>query len=371
MKKGKKQKRKIAFKVVIAFVLLALVIIIVAAVIKTRNDLSVANVINAIGTMWEKSETTDEFEYERSESAMPLDGGFVTVSNGGIRTYNSAGKENLVSSFTMQNPTLAVSGAYAAAYDIGGYIVKIFDTDNIVREIETENPIISADLNEKGWLALCTQETGYSSSATVYNESGTAVYKWSSGEGYVFSAKVYDNNSKMALLVLDADGTSFVRLALNSEEETGRFSLPGRVIVDFGFVGNGISLITDLGIVFLNKDGEKNAEYDFGGRSLCSYTMENGRSVMAVLTEDAMQTSGEIVIIMPDGTEKGKISVSEKVTDVSSNKKRYAVLGESGAVIYNEKFEKLSVYDDAEGERIVFLDDGVMAVGEYMARLFK
>lgn len=371
MKKGKKQNRKIVFRVVIAFALLALVIIIVAAVIKTRNDLSVANVINAIGTMWEKSETADEFEYERSESAMPLAGGLVTVSNGGIRTYNSAGKENLVSSFTMAHPTLAVSGSSAIAYDIGGYIVKIFDTDNIIREMETENPIIAADLNENGWLTLCTQETGYASAVTVYNGSGTAVYKWSSGEGYVFSAKVYDNNSKMALLVLDAEGTSLVRLTLSSEEEAGRFSLPGQVIIDFGFVGSSTALITDSGIVFLNKDGEESAGYDFGGRILCDYTMENGRSVMAVLADDAMQTSGEIVIVMPDGTEESKTVFTEKVTDVSSEKKNYAVLGESGAVIYNEKFEELSVYDDAEGERIVFLDGGVMAVGEYMARLFK
>jgi len=92
---------------------------------------------------------------------------------------------------------------------------------------------------------------------------------------------------------------------------------------------------------------------------------------MAVLADDAMQTSGEIVIVMPDGTEERKTVFTEKVTDVSSEKKNYAVLGESGAVIYNEKFEELSVYDDAEGERIVFLDGGVMAVGEYMARLFK
>ena len=43
------------------------------------------------------------------------------------------------------------------------------------------------------------------------------------------------------------------------------------MILDFFEVGSSTALITDSGLIFLNKDGERSAEYDFGGRVLSHY----------------------------------------------------------------------------------------------------
>lgn len=355
-----------------SFILLAMVVIIVAAVVKTRNDLSVANVISTIGSMWTVGEETDEYEYERSGDVARLSGGLATVSERGVRTYDREGNEALISSFTMDVPRMVSNGDKAIAYDIGSNILKVFTIENVEQEIETEQPIISANINSSGWIALCTQETGYTSSVTVYNTKGTAVYKWSSGEDYILSAAVTDGNKELTALTIGADGSDLVRFMLSGEEETQRFHAEGQVILDFADMLSGdTALVTDSGLIFLDKNGERSAEYDFGGRVLSHYEIGD-RAVLLVLYSDSMQSQQEIIAVKADGTEAGKITAHDKVVDISSVKKEYAVLTESGAVVYNEKFEEQAVYDAAEGEKIIALGNGeIMAAGEYMAKIFR
>ena len=193
-KKKKREKRKTVIRIAVGVIILALIAVIAAAVIKSRHDLSAGSVISAVTEMWTKERRSDAFEYERAAGVCTLDGGIATVSENGIRTLDKDGDEALLNAFTMSDAHVSSCKTAAIAYDAGGSILKFFNINAVIKEIETPSPIISAGINENGWFAVCTQESGYTSSVTVYNTKATPVYQWYSGSGYILKAEVSGDN---------------------------------------------------------------------------------------------------------------------------------------------------------------------------------
>ena len=105
-----------------------------------------------------------------------------------------------------------------------------------MKSITASGKIISACLNEDGWLALCTQESGYKGLVTVYNAKGGEEYYWHSAGGYTLSAEVSSNNRELAVLTLTDEGSRIVFFELDNTEEKSSLTFPETLVTEISYI---------------------------------------------------------------------------------------------------------------------------------------
>ena len=366
MKSGKRKKGKI--------ICAACVVIVLAAVfVVVFKSGPVRNAISNAASLGSNDASSNEIDYERCDAVCVLGNGLAAVSENGIRTLDGDGGELFLNSFTMYDPYLESNGETALTCDIGKNTVKLFDLNSVICSIETDNPIISAHINDDGWFAVCTRESSYTSSVTVYNNKGTAVYKWYSGEGYILGARVGSGNKDMAVLVLSRSGSEIVRFKLSSEEEQSRYVLENEAIIDFNYIDGGkIAAVTAGRLLFINDKSELSAEYDYSEYHLSCYDIQKGIAVLG-LWNDKFGEAGRVVAVKSDGAESGCAEIEEKIADVSWAGKTCAVLLTNEVRTFSSKSLKAaSVFEDAVGRSVIAQRDGsVLVTGEYMTKYLK
>ena len=130
------------------------------------------------------------FDSSASRTFRTVDSRLAVVSSSGLQLLDDNGKTVLHEIFTLSQPGISVGGERVCAYDIGGTTLCVADFKGNKTDIEPAGEIISADLSDSGYLAVCSDAAGYKGAVTVYDTSGKAVYVCSSGPGYLVRAAV-------------------------------------------------------------------------------------------------------------------------------------------------------------------------------------
>jgi hypothetical protein len=139
--------------------------------------------------------------------------------------------------------------------------------------------IISARLNANGWLALCTQESGYKGRVTVYNSNGGEEYEWYSAKGYTLSAEVSPNNAEMAVLTLTEDGSRIVFFRLDSTDEVSSSTLSDELVSEIDYIdADSVLAVSEDRLAVVGEDGISDTLYDYAGKYLTGYTAGSGNS---------------------------------------------------------------------------------------------
>lgn len=116
--------------------------------------------------------TVSAFQPGQTRYSALLDGVILSGGSEGITAYNA--RHELVWScpFTMQEPRLLEADSYAAVLSLKGNSAIVCNADGVVYSITTEFPVLTGYLNEKGDLAVVTQQ-GMEQKILVYNVQGT------------------------------------------------------------------------------------------------------------------------------------------------------------------------------------------------------
>jgi len=360
-------------KIILSILVLAIIVVFVIAAVINRNDLTMENIMSTITSVWKKDKFADEFFYD-GESAEPLGGGIAVVSHNGVQVLGADGEETLISSFIMDSPALDSNGVQAVAYDIGGNILKTFNKNTVLTVLEPEHEILSAGININGMLTVSTRESMYTTSVTVYDENGNAVYKWYSGSGYILDAEVSEDNKNLAVLVISDSGSDIVYFKLDSEEEQSRYQMPGKIMLDIEYLKNGnLAAISGDEIVFLDGSGQMYSSYDFAGKPLDAYDLSFGDKVAVAYRNGGVGYDGKAVFIDYHGEVLSTVITEETVKDISVGKKISAVLFEESVLLCQPKAEdNISMSVDSGYTDIFMREDGsVLAAGEYQARAYR
>ena len=150
------------------------------------------------------------FDSSASRTFRTVDSRLAVVSSSGLQLLDENGKTVLHEIFTLSQPGISVGGERVCAYDIGGTTLCVADFKGNKTDIEPAGEIISADLSDSGYLAVCSDAAGYKGAVTVYDTSGKAVYVWYSGTGYLVRAAVSPDGKYLAALCLQDSGRSKV-----------------------------------------------------------------------------------------------------------------------------------------------------------------
>ena len=172
----------------------------------------------------------------------------------------------------MKTPALTAADKSAAAFDVGGTAVCVARLDGTSAVVENTDTVITAALNADGWLALCTEASGYKGRVTVYNSDLKAVYQWNSGEGYLLSARVSPDDKYLAALCAGSGGCVVHLFALSSTKEQASYTAAGTLFIDMDWLETGrLFLLGQTGCAVIDRAGALKGSYDFGGQYLTNY----------------------------------------------------------------------------------------------------
>ena len=352
-----------------------LIIVMIVAVAITAVSLAVrGGKTGGLGALWQSITGGDELRelsYENASGGVfgSVGDGFAVMAQSGLRVFDSAGGEKFTRLFNFDDPAMVTAGKYGVAWDVGGNSVIFFSEDNVIYEFETESRIVSASVNQSGYMCVCTEESGYLGSVTVYNPKGTDIYKWYSGQARVLSAQVR-KNSELMVLTVGEGGSGLVLMPLDSEEETARYSFAG-LIIDAAFQGSDVVAVTTGSLVFLNGSLEETGAYDFAGRYLDRYKITDD---YVALELGDYQVGGDRYVVTVDtkGEELGSALMSDEILSLDAGKDGVAVLYSGEITVYNRDMSSGAAVECAAGtESVVLRKDGsVVAAGAFSAYVY-
>ncbi len=194
------------------------------------------------------------------------------ASTTGIQLFDGRGQSVVHEVFSMDMPALATSGLHSAFYDIGGTALRLVDPEGNYTVMDTENSIISVDMNENGWMAVAAEEPGYKGSVTVYNAELVPVYEWHSARLTSSGSDLTPDNSGMAVLSADSSGGESDDASFDSEKEKGVLSAPGELLLDCHYLNSdSLCAISEEGCFSSTGDCREKGSYDFGDLYLTDY----------------------------------------------------------------------------------------------------
>jgi len=279
-----------------------------------------------------------------------LNGGLVAVSASAYQVFDSTGEIVGRGTKAFSNPAADSGDGGAVLWSQGGKDVMLVAANGATKTIDSENAVISADINDGGYVAVASEQSGYKGLVTVYDPQGEAIYKWYSGSGYLIDAAVNNSNTGMAALTVSDNGSRLVAYSFGSEEEQGAYNESESVYFDIGYIAeNRICAVADSKAVFVSGKCEYNAEYSFEGWYLKDYSLDGNGYAVFVLSK--YRTGGETMIVTVDagGNVKGSVSISTDVRAISVRGKYIAVTFADSMALYNSELGEVGRVEDAAG----------------------
>ena len=279
-----------------------------------------------------------------------VDGGLLVVSSSEYQLFDASGALLEQGTKAFSHPAVSAGKAGAVIWSQGGGDAMVLRADGSSFSLDSRQPIISAFINDRGYTALCTEETGYKGLVTVYDEGGEPVYKWYSGAAYLTTAAVSPSGTGLAALTLGAEGSRVVSYPFTSEEELGSSVLEGSLCFDLGYISeNRLCAVAEDRAVFLNGRCEVQGEYSFDGLYLKDYSLEGSGFAVFVLGQYRTGGSGRIVSLNNNGDEEGSLEISSEVRSLSVRGKYVAVVYADSVVLYDPTLHEVGSLREAAG----------------------
>jgi len=304
------------------------------------------------------------FDVGRDRVFADLDGAIAAVGALGIQSLDYAGNELLRDTFRMYSPAIRSINSRAIAFDIGGTSVRVFNADRVLSAVETDGAIISASLNRNGWFAVNTQESsGLRGVVTVYNNSGTAVFRVNLGSGYAFSSIISNDNRNLAVLNLTGEGSRVTLYqGLNQSELDSEFVFPDELILDLHFLSGGDLLaVSTNALIVLDRNGVSRELFDYSDKRLGGFIISD-RDIILHLLDYGVGHSGRLVRLNDSGNVQAELEVNRELRSMSFDDGSFAVLWSDGVSLYDNNFNERLVPDEvltAGVSRILSLGSGI------------
>ncbi len=300
-----------------------------------------------------KAQLSGSFICGEADAAALCDAGLFTVRRCAVKCFDGTGE--LIFERTLEPDTARItkSSRLAAAYTEGGQSLVFSDGELI----STSRGIISAALSETGYIALCTDESGYMGSVTVYSPDKKALYKWYSAHQALVSAAVSPDGTRLAVLTDKA-----VRLfRLDSEAECGSFECAG--LRDIVWLGERVCCIGGDSLYVCNDEGSFKGKRGFSGKMTGKFGVLDRKLIIEVSGNTGDEKTD--VYILDDSLDiKNRISAGGELWYLDCRNDKMALLTQNEVSVYSDE-GKLLRSEDASGASMVLLsDDGdILAIG--------
>ena len=324
------------------------------------------------------SEAVYNFDASSSNRFAVLGDRLVVLSDTRLRVLNASGGEVWSTAVSMTAPALESGGGKAVAYDVGGTALYVVDQNGEVFSLTAteEEPLISASLNEEGWLAVTAKMKGYKGCVRVYDSDMEEVFRFRSSRRFLTDAWVAGKGEALAAVTLGQENGTFVSnvvlYRLTEEEPYGNYDITDGLVADIGWVDGKFAAVSDTSLTFADIKGELEGSFGYKGAHLREYDLHGDGFAAVLLNRYQSGSVGQLVTVGADGTELGSLEVSEEVQDISAAGRYLAVLYLDRLVIYNQALETYASLKGTESARGVLMrtDGSALLLSSESAKLF-
>ena len=312
-----------------------------------------------------------------------VDGDLLVCSPNSLQLYSGSGQLYVNETISMEHPAVSTAGDAALIYDVGGEDLLLYrDREELFSLTQGEGQsILSAGLNENGWLAVVHQESGYKGAVTVYDNSyETPLIQLSLSSRFVMDAAVSPDNRSVAVLTVGlADGSFDSRVDIYRLDRTEADTEPdhtcsvgGDAVLALRWSGSGIWALGETGLSVVSPGGELAGTYDYGGRYLKAFSLDGDGTAALLLGKYRAGSTAELVLVEPDGEARAVLDVAEQVLSLSAAGRYVGVLTADRLDVYSQSLEPYSSLEGTQGAQTVLLraDGSALLIASHAAHLY-
>ena len=301
---------------------------------------------------------TDRFTHgggDRLEMAC-LDSGYLFSSTAGAHFFSSGGVE-LGSQVTgMEKPVLNAAERFGVVYDVGGTSLFQFGGNKEPFVLPAQDGgILSARVNDSGWLTVTSLVSHYRGGVTVYDAGHQPYISLNYSSAFVTDAILSPDCRTVAVVTISQEDGSFLSTLhfyrTDEQEPFQTVTLNGFTVLDMDFDSDGLWLLGDSSLLILSAKGETLGEYDLDPDYLKGYSLNGDGFAVLTLGKYRAGAAKELVVVGRDGQVAAALDLNAQVLDLSAAGRYAALLFGQELVIYTSDLAVYSTLDDTQGAR--------------------
>ena len=292
-----------------------------------------------------------------------LDSGAVTVSAAGAHYYGLNGERLAEEVLSVENPVLSASRTTAVAYDAGNQSLFVFrgGAESFRLSLTGSNNLLSARVNDSGWLAVTAQQSGYKGAVTVYDRKSEPVIQISLSSTFAVDAAVSPDGRTVAVITIGQQGGSFFsRLLLyqvNQKEPFAQIDLGSLTVLDMDFDEGLIWLLGEdrLITVALTPEGETVQTYYFSPNYLKGCSLGGDGFALLLVGRYRSGAADQALRIDSSAQVTQTLSLSGQVLDYAAAGDCFALLTGGQLSLYNSELMYFAGVENTHAARKVAL----------------
>ncbi len=354
-------RRMVSLVLIVVLILLALVLVIF------RDRLNVDALRRSVSYRAISTDDTGQTETFPHGGGDKLSFAFITSglvqsSVSGSHYYSFTGELQAERVITMDNPTLEASSSAAVVFDAGGDTFSVYrgGEETLTQEGEDiTGSILSARVNDSGWLAVTARQSGFRSAVTVYNASGEGVIQISLSSAFAVDAVLSPDCNTVAVVTIGQEGgefgSSLVFYPVNSTQPRSTVDLGNTTVLDLDYESRRVWVLGEGQLITVTPDGQTVSRWSFGRDFLkgCDFGPEG--YALVLLGRYRMGSAQRAVTIGPEGEELGSLSLRGQVLSWGGAGSYCSLLTGPSLTIYNRNLEEYALCEDTGGARYTAL----------------
>ena len=300
-----------------------------------------------------------------------LENGFLFASTAGAHYYSSGGVE-LGSQVThMEHPVLSASSRFGVVYDAGRESLFLFGGSHAPFALTPENSsgILSARVNDSGWLTVTGLHDHYRGGVTVYNADHEPVISLNFSSAFVTDAILSPDCKTVAVVTISqADGAFRSTVHFYSTSATEPFAsapLDGFTVLDMDFDADGLWLLGESSLVTFTAGGEKRGQYTFDPAYLKGYTLDGDGFAALLLGKYRAGSARNVVTVGHDGLEAARQDLNAQVLSLSAAGRYLALLtGQELRICTGDLSHYNTLHDTRNARHAALFGDGSVLLAD-------
>lgn len=364
-------------RIVLLFAVLALLVALAASfTIRDRSGLT-------LFTRWfcyDNEDASVAFSHgTRSESLFSdLDHKLLVCSDKLLQLFSPTGDPLIKEFISFSAPALSSNGKEAVVYDVGGQTFYVIAKEKIAFKLTLPagQYILSATINENGWLAVTTKEDAYKGVVTVYNASYKPLVSVKLSSCYLLNALVTPDCKGVYILAPGQTGGIFESKLLyydlkHAEEPVSQISLGDNVVLSMQTDTTRCWVLSESELFLLPPTGELVAK-SYDGKYLKRGTLSGNDFATLLLSNSPSGNTGTLLTVDAEGTVLGSVDLNEQVLALSAAGRYVAVLTPSCLRLYTKDLTQIHVTDQVQGvsNLVLYSDCTLSLITDELARLY-
>lgn len=298
-----------------------------------------------------------------------LDDGVLLVSTSGVHYYSFSGETYAQQVLALEYPTLSSAGATGVAYGVGGQELFVYRNaqEAFHLTLGEGDSVLSARVNEAGWLAVTAQQSGYKGSVTVYNSTfDKPVIQINLSSTFIMDAVLSPDCKTVAILTLGQSNGSYesqVRFyRVDEKEPYATVSLGNMVPLDLDYESGALWVLGEDQVAIVSPTGKETVSYSLGRNYLKGCDLGGDGFAVLLLGRYRAGSANQVVTVGSDGQEIAVQDLTSSVLSFDASGRYFSLLTGDTLSIYTSDMTPYSSLEHTQNARYTALSPSGAAV---------